>query len=55
MLKTGGGPPLVENKSDDDIMNDQVRRIAPHINFTLENPYDSTSRFEGLFFVFYSL
>ncbi|KAJ8686542.1 hypothetical protein QAD02_022336 [Eretmocerus hayati] len=43
---TGGGPPLPENAEQ---IDELVRGIKPHIDFTLENQFDSTSQFEDDF------
>ncbi|XP_077257612.1 activated Cdc42 kinase-like isoform X6 [Temnothorax americanus] len=43
-LQTGGGP-QIEEKEDEDI-NEIVRSIVPTIDFTVENPWDSTAELE---------
>ncbi|KAJ8665984.1 hypothetical protein QAD02_007646 [Eretmocerus hayati] len=43
---TGGGPPLLEETGQ---IDELVRGIKPHIDFTLENQFNSTSQFEDDF------
>lgn len=45
MLKTSGG--LVLEEDSEENLHEQVCRIVPHVSFTLENPFDSTSKLES--------